>query len=287
MGILEAFFEAHVESSLARTTVRVPVFPRASTALATLHGVVLGDALGRLVDTLAERPSDALFGPFGAFEPRDWLPGSGENALVHALAEPFRREALVTGTVALGPNGNGDIWLFAMEACAGKHEVYVLRHDTLELHPVADSVEAFFFLMSSLAHGTSPSAEEQLALQGRVRAADEADVKVPSGVEPFVPKTPLAARRATHDALVSVLSGLASPDELPRPEAPRGSSASDIACALLGAYLTREDALVDNIASSHREHAARLVRDAAQLLGATDKPASVADRGALLGLELN
>ncbi len=232
--------------------------PSPSTELASLWGAALAPSLVQLLDTLGAQPAHAApeVGPLCTFPMHDLLPHRS-NAFDFMLAQPFRRTALLSSTIALGTAGNGAVWLVEVEAHNGVHRVLLEDHDSGELMPVADSLEHFGLLCLLLDEGAADDDERWHALAGHVRRVN--DVPVPHHLQPWSSSSTVPARCASHGDVQRALSNGHDVDN----HAVDTTSVTACIASALRLFLRGDDDTLRPLLATMRTHEARLVRDTA------------------------
>lgn len=271
-----------------------------SAELADLFGVRLAPSLARWVDFLATHERKERYGPFGWFGGRggwtiDWLPGTArpradgattetarENALVHALAQPFRYPALLAGGIAIGCDLDGAEWVVPIEDhTTGESElgsgagddvpVFAIDHDEGDLRLAADSLATFAAILVVLERGfmdgDGPTAEEKAAFAGRIDPRRFGLHR--AGIDAIAPaagdRSPIAARFAATAHLRACLAENPNMDAPPRiAGAPTDGNhhASESVADLLALWIRGEDDLLDAALDRHAGQGPRFLRDA-------------------------
>ena len=197
----------------------------------------------------------------------NWLP-ERENALEHALGEPYRTPAALAGALAIGCDHGGNTWLVSLESHRGSSEVFLHDHDTDEVRPFASSLEAFALVMGVLERGDKRiTPPERALLKGRVNGAVLArDFSIATmKASRFVPKSSVARRVSDARDLVAVLRHREAYPLAPVREGKRAHP-SEILSDLLRLFLRGEDSGLDARLRANARHEARIVRDAVEHL---------------------
>jgi tetratricopeptide (TPR) repeat protein len=264
MELPERFFAEGFERAFTRGTRKKRRRMPASREIAALHAIELAPAFARFADILGEYEREPRYGAFGWFGGKggwtiDWLAGKN-NALAHAIDEPYRHGALLSASLEIGCDHSGNLWLVSLDAVKEKNAVFLFDHDTGEVKPAADSIEAFVLVLDILEREKKPTRAERLALDGRVGWPCFADYVAVAGPSLDIPRA--SARR--FDEMRDLLPVLAGYRNARRPAASRHEkNASEIAAQMLRRYLRGEDAKLRALLRRHAKHPARLVRDAA------------------------
>jgi hypothetical protein len=230
----------------------------ASVRVAELWGAAGEPEFSQLVDFLGAQSSYATpeVGEFFAFSAADFVPPTS-NALLSMLAQPFRRAALFTGTLALGSTSSGDTWLIET---AAPHRVFLHDHDSGDVEPVADGLASFAWLCHVLGDA-SHSADDWQLLEGRVRRCR--DVAVPANVTPWASDGVVEARHRAARDLTAALEHGATFEVMSQPL--DASSPASLVAGALRLFL-REDPAFDQLGPLLAAHAARLVKETATAL---------------------
>ena len=268
---LSSYFRGSFFEALGMEARHVQRRVAASAELADLYGITPTPPLAQLVDFLATHEPAIRMGDFGWFGAQggyavDWLPGR-QNALAHALGQPFRTPAALAGALAIGCDPGGNPWLVSLDARRGANEVLWIDHDTDEPRPFASSLEAFAFTMGIADRGDDEvTARERRALHGRVDGGTLARTFGISGLgaSHIEPWSDVPRRLREVADIVAVLAHCKAYPLAPVPPArtPPRDHPSDVVADLLRLFLRGEDDALGARMTAAAKHRARFVRDA-------------------------
>jgi hypothetical protein len=237
-----------------------------SADAAALWGTEPTPAFTRFFDYLGlqgagDEPSLGELMPFAS---SDWRVGR-ENAFDFMMPEFFRRAALLSGTLAIGTTGAGDIWLIDPAPQRSMNRVFLLDHEVGTIHVIADSIESLA-LLSQLIEQDETSAKAWKPLAGRVRGYN--DIEVPRGIALLGDRADVIERFSAAKNLYGALWFGRTPDPISKPT---DAHAAALIAHALSTYLLGEDALLEDALARAKNHPSRFLQDMATSLRAKMK----------------
>ena len=246
-------------------------------------GFTIEPPLARLLD-FAETHDISEIGPLCFFETDDVIANS-KNSLEFLLVQPFRVDAALLHAFPLGTTGSGDLWFVSLAPNRGKHEVFLLGHDTDAVELAADSLEALAFAAHLTDREAPATAAERRALIGHVKRGDDLELDWLGAKSPAKSKAPLPRLLKRTSDLRAVLNGYSERRPAAATKLPPNPLPAEALDALLRAFLRGEDKVLRTLTERFADSPSGLIRDAVAYLEKLAKkrgPTTFARRKTLL-----